>query len=915
MTAELLAPGWLLLLFPAALLWWHGRVADRRHQALRALWLLLTALALAQPRLRLERPGGVLVVLADRSASMPADTAQRQEEIIHLLEAERGPHDRIAVVGFAEKICVEQPPDAGRFSGWNSHYAGSASRLGDALALAHALVPRDRHGRILVLSDGRFTGADPLDSGIDTGIPTPVDYRIMKRPSGSDLAIVNLDLPPTVEPGEAFQFTAELSLPETTELSYRLLRDGRELAAGRIPLAAGRRHLLFQDRLPVAGNARYLLEVSAPASDPCPENNRAAGIVLALGGKPLLHVGPEASRLPELAGAGGLGIVHHPPENVTWTLDGLSRFRGVVLENVPAVKLGYSGQEALARFVADQGGGLMMTGGRQSFGIGGYYRSPLAEILPVSMELRREHRRLIAAVAVVLDRSGSMAMQLPDGRTKMDLADEGTCAVLDLLADQDLFGVFAVDSQAHEVVSLGPAGEDRNSKLKRIRAIESMGGGIFIYEGLSRGAQMLAQATAGSRFLILFADAADSEEPGNYRELLQQMRNAGITVSVIGLGTEQDCDAELLKDIATRGGGNIYFTAQARELPQLFAQEAMTISRAAFIEEPTPWVWGEDLPNVTTPPNTLPPPLGGYNLCYLCPGASLGARTADDLAAPLLAFWQHGAGRVLTFTGEADGKFAGPFGAWPESGPLLLSCLRWTAGRDRDDHPWFTSVQRDGDDLLITLELDPERNGDPFRLRPRLLHLQETPAGIAREELNFIWAGRDRLRCRVPLAPDGVSHCHLLLEQPDGSREVQPVTAQCLPYPLEFRPEPDPDRGTRTLMRLAALTGGSERLSVDGVFHDIPPFRRPLPLWHVLALLALFALMLEVAYRRLGLFARRHRPARAIGAPSPPRFRRKPAPATTEPADSAPAPGTGSVAGALASAKRRARERFSSSDQ
>src|SRR4029434_9317172 len=98
--------------------------------------------------------------------------------------------------------------------------------------------------------------------------------------------------------------------------------------------------------------------------------------------------------------------------------------------------------------------------------------------------------------------------------------------------------------------------------------IDSGGGGIFIFEALSTSAEMLLKAKAGTRHIILFADAADSEEPGKYRELLAQCQEEGITVSVIGLVKPTDVDADLLRDIVKRGNGQIFFTESAEELPR-----------------------------------------------------------------------------------------------------------------------------------------------------------------------------------------------------------------------------------------------------------------------------------------------------------------------------------------------------------
>ena len=80
----------------------------------------------------------------------------------------------------------------------------------------------------------------------------------------------------------------------------------------------------------------------------------------------------------------------------------------------------------------------------------------------------------------------------------------------------DAITVFAVDSSAHEIAALLNVGENRGELIDRIRKIESMGGGIFVYTGMKEAWAKLKTAEAGQRHMILFTDAADSEEPGDY---------------------------------------------------------------------------------------------------------------------------------------------------------------------------------------------------------------------------------------------------------------------------------------------------------------------------------------------------------------------------------------------------------------
>ena len=105
-----------------------------------------------------------------------------------------------------------------------------------------------------------------------------------------------------------------------------------------------------------------------------------------------------------------------------------------------------------------------------------------------------------------------------------------------------------MDSEPHPIVTLSSLGPNRKKMISSVSRIASMGGGIFIGAGLKAGWQELQRSVAGTRHLLLFADADDSEEPADYRETLKEMVKEGATVSVIALGTEKalmpDCSGK-----------------------------------------------------------------------------------------------------------------------------------------------------------------------------------------------------------------------------------------------------------------------------------------------------------------------------------------------------------------------------------
>src|SRR5947209_4146060 len=114
----LLHPVWLLLAVPlgVSLLLW--RLPSRFLQGLRAVILLLVLLALAGLALRLPSRAGTVVIVADRSLSMPPETDTEQKQVIRLIQEARGPDEQLAIVGFGQRASVERLPPGAQFGGF-----------------------------------------------------------------------------------------------------------------------------------------------------------------------------------------------------------------------------------------------------------------------------------------------------------------------------------------------------------------------------------------------------------------------------------------------------------------------------------------------------------------------------------------------------------------------------------------------------------------------------------------------------------------------------------------------------------------------------------------------------------------------------------------------------------------------------
>src|SRR6185295_9484002 len=205
-----------------------------------------------------------------------------------------------------------------------------------------------------------------------------IDYRTLQRSAANDVAISQLEAPGTVSPGEAFMLNAWIRSPVQQDINYELFRGSQLLAAGKRNVSSGQTRLTFRDQAGDPGTYSYTLRVTGGAEDPFPENNTARLLIGIQGPKPLLCLTVSGdSGLAGLLAAGGLKVKSVSPESFTWSLEELSNYSALIIENVPADKIGARGMENITAWVKETGAGLMITGGKNAYGPGGYYRSQL----------------------------------------------------------------------------------------------------------------------------------------------------------------------------------------------------------------------------------------------------------------------------------------------------------------------------------------------------------------------------------------------------------------------------------------------------------------------------------------------------------------------------------------------------------
>ena len=831
------APEWFFML-PVFLLLGLIWKSLQLWKPLRVLFLIVITNLLVDPKISKQQDALDLWVLLDRSESTEDLIDKGLPEWKNLLEKSKpSRHDRIHYIDYASEV-VEQKPGTE-----TAIYTGSRKLTRSNLAIQNilALAPQDRPSRILAFTDGYSTeplaeAATKLSRG---GIP--MDFRLVREETTDDFRVARLHIPVRTQVGEPFVLDVTVRGYTDTEVPLIVKRNGQSLSETTVKIVNGTGRAEFTDRISRTGSYEYSAEIR-PAKDAHPGNNRIERWLEVVGGPRVLLVtkyvnDPLAAALRDQDY--DVQVVSEPGSLRVGQLAGA---RSVVFNNVPAFEVPSEFQDALNFYVREQGGGFMMVGGKQSFGSGGYFQSAIDNLLPISMELKNEHRKLSVAMAVVMDRSGSMAATAGGGKTKMDLANTGAARAVELLGVMDQVCVFAVDSEPYKIVPLIEIKDKKNVIIGKIRRIRSQGGGIYVYTGLKAAWDELKKSTAGTKHVILFSDAADSEEPGKYKSLLAEMTKAGCTVSVIGLGTPKDSDAAFLKDVAKLGKGRCFFTTRPAEIPRLFAQETVTIARSAFITDPVgakaTGKWSE----ISAKPFTWPAQADGYNLSYAREDATTSLVTTDEYLAPLVSHARRGIGRTAAVSFPLGGKYSEKIRAWPQYGNFIQTLTQWLMG---DQLPPGIGLRHrlEGTRLTIDLLYDTEEWAQKFAIHPPRIRLLDGESSGTPYEV----AWKRIAPGRFSLTRD--------LEEGTLVRGAIQTGEHAIPFgPIIVGSSTewafDPDR-LAELRSVSAQTGGRELLDLSQAWLR-PPLIHQADLRIPLAIAALLLILLDALITRTG---------------------------------------------------------------
>ena len=842
------------LLMPIALAGVERSARGRRIAAavVRTLLVASAVLALSGPSIvrASDRLATIFLVDASDSVGPGGETAAR--DFIKGALATMPRDDRAGIVVFGGNALVERSvsadPDLGPLL---SKPQTGQSDLAGAVRLGLALFPEGFARRLVLISDGQQTKGDLVaaaNAAAASGVE--ISTRTLGVRQGDEALVSEVRAPSRAREGEAIDLAITVQSTRAGAAQLRIFADGDLLTEQAVELKVGDNPYRFTIPRAGAGFHRFRAEVKA-AADTQWQNNTASAFtdvkgrahVLLLEGNP-----GEGNILATALRASGYVVDLLAADRAPGNLAELVQFDAILLINTPAEMLG-SRMATLQSYVRDLGRGLIVVGGERAYGPGGYAGTPLEETLPVRMELRNGVVNPPVSLVFAIDKSGSMAESGAGGGTggvtKMDLAKEAAFRAVKLLQPQDEVGIVAFDGSAYVVSPRKPLREqpDIANQIGSLAA----GGGTDIRAGLEAALNQQLASTSKVRHIILVTDGQSSN---NFADLVTQMNNAGITLSVIGVGQGV---APYLPQLAASGNGRYYFAADPSQLPEIFLKETRLALRSYFIEGDIGPRLGGATPITEGLAST--PNLKGYVGTTAKPTAVTGLLSPDG--DPLLAQWQYGLGRVVAWTSDTKGQWATDWLSWDGFANFWSRTAGWTISAAPQDLQLNTRVE--GDRTLVTVDaLDPNggyRNGlgvvgtviGPDGT-PRDVTLRQTAPGRYEADLGALNEGAHLLAI---VARDG-----------QGTPQAATSGGIIVPYSPEYS-LPRGDRGA-ALAQARELTGGGELADPAATFaHTLPPARDARPIWPPLLILAIVLLPFDIALRRLILSRRELRAALA----------------------------------------------------
>jgi uncharacterized membrane protein len=818
----------------------------RKRAAIGIRCLLLIALIFALAGMEVVKTSDKLAVffLLDHSNSVGESLRlAAAQSVRNTADAHMGPRDEAGVIVFGENASIElsAAPKLG-MRDIKSFVGGEATDLAAAIRLATAAFPQGYMRRILVYSDGNETRGSALEE-VKAARAAGIEVSVvpLRLDGGADARVREVRTPGRVDANEPFsiQVVVHSSAEGDAELTLyqRAGSQRQQMPPQRVRLRKGENVFQVAQELSAPGVYEYEVRLEAQG-DAVLQNNVGRGYSIVQGPSKVLYVESQTDASTYLAPAlrkEGLEVEQITPGALPADLAFYQAYGAVVLSDVSAVQLGAESMKVIEAAVRDLGIGLVMIGGPDTFGAGGFLDSPVERALPVSMDIKQRKILPRGALGLVMH-----TCEIPDGNV---WAREIGLAALNVLASQDLMGGWGYtynggDSELFPLQAVGDKSAVRSAILSSAEIIGDM---PDVTATLRMAFAAVAGADAAVKRIIMISDGDPAAPP---QSLLTEIAAAKVSVSTVCIAPHSGSDQGMLQGVADATGGQYYFVNSAYNLPQIFAKEAAVVRRGILNEE-------EFVPVVQAPSEILQglldaplPSLRGYVIT-----------TAKDTAAvpivshegdPVLAHWRFGLGKAAAFTSDVTPRWAANWLGWDRFSRYWVQAVRW-AMREAPQSPFQVDTRvAEGKGHVRIDAVDPAGNFVNFL----------APAGVATGpdlaplQLDFKQTGPGIYEAEFSAEAPGSYFTNVAYTTPDGGSGAL-SSGLSVNYAREY----EYNQTNLPFLEALASAGGGQVYGGEGnpFEHSLVASATATPLWPYLLALAAGLLTVEIFVRRVML--------------------------------------------------------------
>jgi hypothetical protein len=351
-----------------------------------------------------------VVVAMDQSQSIAPDQRRWMLQRIAAIRRAMDPRDRLAVIGFGRDAQLLAPLSDPRLLTLSAAGADTgATDIAGALITAAGVFPPIDEKRLVLLSDGVETtnrATDELPALSEAGVRV---FTTAPPPSAvARIALTGFDAPSTVHAQTSFA----LHLDIASEASYpvdahiRLYGEGGALGGRQVQLRPGINR--FELPYEIDRPGPYILKAAIEVAPDLALVNGSAVAAVSVAPPPhvLLIANSPPESLVKALELRNFDVANAGPHGLSPRAADYLGYQAVIIANVTADALAPEVQSALNRYVADYGGGLIVTGDtlRDSKFHGGARKNSTHRVPAATpATLARTHRGLSANRSIQLD--------------------------------------------------------------------------------------------------------------------------------------------------------------------------------------------------------------------------------------------------------------------------------------------------------------------------------------------------------------------------------------------------------------------------------------------------------------------------------------------------------------------------------